>query len=62
MNIKIDDIQKSFFQKIQNFALNKDLINIKKALDEKANLIDVSNAFNKKVNRYTFLESLQNKM
>ncbi len=62
MNIKIDDIQKSFSQKIQNFALNKDLINIKKRLDEKANLIDVSNAFNKKVNRYTFLESLQNKM
>ena len=62
LNIKIDDIQKSFSQKIQNFALNKDLINIKKGLDEKANLIDVSNALNKKANKDTVLESLQNKI
>ena len=62
LNIKIDDIQKSLYQKIQNFALNKDLINIKKSLDEKANLIDVSNALNKKANKDTVLESLQNKI
>ncbi len=62
LNIKIEDIQKNFSQKMQNFALNKDLMNIKKGLDEKANLIDVTNALNKKANKDTVLESLQNKI
>jgi hypothetical protein len=62
LKLNYDDLNKNFNNKINNFALNKDLNNIKKILDEKANLIDVNNALNKKANKDTVLESLQNKI
>ena len=62
LKLNYDDLNKNFNNKINNFALNKDLNNIKKILDEKANLIDVNNALNKKANKDTIIESLENKV
>ena len=62
LKLNYDDLNKNFNNKINNFALNKDLNNIKKILDEKANLTEVNNALNKKANKDTIIESLENKV
>ena len=62
LHLKVDNLQKNFMQKIPNFALSKDLNNMKKNIDEKANSIEVSNALNQKANKDSVLQSLQNKV
>ena len=56
LHLKVDNLQKNFMQKIPNFALSKDLNNMKKNIDEKANSIEVSNALNQKANKVTYDE------
>ena len=62
INEKIENFEKNFTNKIGLFALNKDIIELKNKINEKANTIDVKNALATKANKDSIIESVDNKL